>query len=182
MDNPTQPWVWFMDQYGVMMVDHHTDIGLYPVIHEDHENRVEWAIDYVTTQGDYEYYPGKKMMTSLIWAVLAHHVYGTPLLEALDDPTLILEQDRMVRYSSDPTGYHEILERLEIDPDMDAIPVDFILEGWGPWSAFYFWVECTQEGYEAVIQHHVDGTLDQLTPENYHERICTLLQRPLPWT
>ena len=168
----SKPWEFLIRSYADIMRDHHTDVGLYPTVTKDFDGRYKWAMDYVTNKGDYEMYPGKKMMTSLIYAYLANHYYHVPIKEALDDPTLILVDDKMVLYSSDQSTYDKLIEEL-------GDGIGWILGGWGPWSAFYFWAECTVDGYEVLMEHFINDTLDNFTPENYHGRICSILNGSL---
>lgn len=163
MRNSTQPWVLYKNQYQTMMDGYHSDIGLYVPV-ERPATRLEDAVDYVTTKGEYEYAPGKKICTSLIWAVLACRLYGGDVRDRLNDPTLIDRGDRMVLYEDDPGTYESLLETL-------GDGVEWIGNGWGPWSAFYFWAECTAEGYAALEEHFINDTLDDFIPENYIEKI-----------
>ncbi len=162
----SKPWVFYKEQYSLLMYDNHSDVGLYvPVMRPLH--RLEDAIDYVVQRGDYDYRPGKKISVSYIWAVLAASIYGGDVITHLNDPTLIDINDDMVLYDDDPDTYDHLIRTLGTDPS-------FIANGWGPYTAFYFWAECTAEGTEALEEHYLNDTLDQFIPENYIEKLTHL--------
>lgn len=157
-------WVAYKQQYAMMMMGCHTDIGLYTPVHRP-DSVLEDAKDYMDTQGNREYLPGKKVATSYIWAVLASKVYSRDVIECLNDPTLIAVDDGMVLYDDIPDVYDQLLQ------DYDPVNIGWISAGWSAWTAFYFWAECTADGYAALEEHFINDTLDDFIPENYIEKI-----------
>lgn len=160
-------WVLYKEQYTAMMAGHHTDIGLYVPVHRP-DTVLEDARDYMGQQGDYEYLPGKKIATSYIWGVLASKVYGRDLIECLNDPSLLATDAGMILYEDIPEMYDSLME------SHDPVDLQWMSEGWCPYTAFYFWAECTLEGSAVLESHFINDALDEFTPENYIEVISHL--------
>lgn len=160
-------WIVYKEQYSLMMIDHHSDIGLYEPISRP-DTVLPDSIDYMEHQGHYEYAPGKKVATSFIWAVLATSIYGGTIENNLNDSTLIDEDDRMVLYKDAKDIYDVLISKYSIDD------LSWLSSGWCPYTAFYFWAECTLEGATVLESHYINDTLDQFIPENYIEKITHL--------
>lgn len=161
-----KPWLVYKEQYTIMMTGQHTDIGLYDPVDRPN-NGLEDALDYISNQGNHAYLPGKTIATTYIWAVLAASLYGGDVRELLNDRTLVNHTDDPVYYDDAPDVYDKLIDTLGTDPS-------FIANGWSPYTAFYFWAECTPEGSSTLEEHYLNDTLDQFIPENYIEKLTHL--------
>lgn len=163
-------WLIYKEQYSIMMMGCHTDIGLYTPVYRPDCILID-AKDYMDVQGNREYMPGKKVATSYIWGVLASKVYGKDLIECLNDDTLIAVDDGMVLYDDLPAVYDRLMK------DYSPTDLSWMANGWTPYTAFYFWAECTLEGSAVLESHYINDTIDQFIPENYLETIAYLWDR-----
>ena len=77
----------------------------------------------------------------------------------------------MVLYDDLPEVYDRLMK------DYSPTDLSWMANGWTPYTAFYFWAECTLEGSAVLESHYINDTLDQFIPENYLETIAYLWDR-----
>jgi hypothetical protein len=135
-------WKLFQELYHSLVTEH-TDAGH---LHkrEMSDDKVTAALNYVREKADVGTYPGKSYIVAIIYATMINKVYGDDFLQTLNDPDLLYGQDDFfVPYSQDKQAYDSILEELKSIPN-------WIEGGWAPKTVEYFYLECTESGFDMV--------------------------------
>ena len=132
-------WKRYQQLYSEQITNHSDDLSNFEIKIVD--DIVGAAINFITEKNPVALYPGKSYMVGIIYATLLNKVYNVPVLEALDDPDLLLSEDPYFKpYSQDKETYDEILLKL-------SSISNWLESGWAPQTTKYFYAECTEEGF-----------------------------------
>ena len=77
-------------------------------------------VDYMTNPDDRLIYPTKSYAVAIIYAKLIEQHFGIDMMESLDDPELLYDNDKhFVKYSDDKYVYDQVLSRIPYEIRFD---------------------------------------------------------------
>lgn len=135
-------WKMWQEMYHKLVTDH-SDAGHKHERKMD-EDKVFGALFYLCYQSPVGIYPGKSRMVAIIYATMLSKVYGEDFYQVLNDPDLLYGQDDFfVPYDEDRETYDAIFNKLQDWPDWMEC-------GWAPKTVEYFYLECTEKGFNQI--------------------------------